>query len=92
MLGEDFTFLIPSHGFVFGDPKAGIRDAIKHRVEREEKIKSALAKGVRGLDALVPAVYDDVPTDLWPLARQTLAAHLIRLGVSMDDTPRKRGG
>ena len=80
-LGADYSMLLPSHGFIFTNPKDKIREAIRHRIEREEKIKTALEQGIAGVDALLPVVYDDVSEQLWPFAKKTLEAHLIRLGV-----------
>ena len=36
------------------------------------------------MDELIGQVYDDVDSSLWPLAEQTLLAHLIRLGHTVD--------
>lgn len=78
--GEEFDFMLPAHGLGISKPKDKIRDYIKHRLEREEKVKAALAKGLRTMDELLPAVYEDVPQQAWPLAKMSLNAHLRRLG------------
>ena len=58
-----------------------------HRLAREGKVLERLSAPAT-LDALTPAVYDDVPTDRHPWARLTLEAHLIKLGAK--GKPRQR--
>ena len=54
---------------------------INHRLEREKKVFSeALKKVTRGTpDTLVEKVYDDVDSSLFPIAKASLLAHLIKL-------------
>jgi hypothetical protein len=49
-----------------------------HRMQREAKVLRCLASAST-LDALVAAVYDDVPAERHGWARLTLQAHLIKL-------------
>jgi ribonuclease/clavin/mitogillin len=72
--------LLPAHGNTITDPQAKIAEYIHHRLWREERVASALAARGRGtaLD-LVPAVYEDVPPHLHPLAARSLLAHLQKL-------------
>lgn len=86
LLDTDFNFMIPSHGLSIPNPKKKIREYIDHRLMREAKVKAALDKGLRTMDELVPAVYDDVSPEIWPLARKSLAAHLKRLGAEVAAT------
>jgi endoribonuclease LACTB2 len=51
-----------------------------HRLRREAKVVDALAQCNGGtLDELVRVAYADTPEPLWPLARLSLEAHLIKL-------------
>lgn len=86
LLAEDFHALIPAHGLpIAGDAaKEMIRNLIAHRLEREAKIKAALEAGARTTQELLERAYDDTPREVWPLAEQQLAAHLVRLGHSVE--------
>ncbi len=72
--------LLPAHGPTITDPQAKLAEYRKHRLWREERVAAALAALGRAsaLD-LVPAVYEDVPKDLHPLAARSLLAHLLKL-------------
>lgn len=63
-------------------PSALFRFYIAHRLAREAKVEKALAaagtEGATG-EALVPVAYADTPPMVWPLARLSLEAHLIKL-------------
>ena len=53
---------------------------IAHRLKREQKVVDALArKHPATLDELVPLAYDDVNERLYPVAKRSLHAHLIKL-------------
>lgn len=80
LLAEDLEWLAPGHGFLVARPHDVLRALIAHRLRREAKVVAALrAAGDADLGALVPAVYDDVPATLHPLARRSLQAHLLKL-------------
>jgi hypothetical protein len=58
-----------------------------HRMERENKVHAALRRlGPATVEALLPAVYDDVPARLHPVASRSLLAHLIKLGAEKRAT------
>lgn len=76
---REFNLLIPSHGMPLGKPKEKIQEQINHRLWREQKIRDVLGKGLSGVDALLPMVYDDVNEAMWPFAMHTLRAHLARI-------------
>lgn len=79
----DARVALPAHGEPIDEPTALFRHYIAHRLMREGKIERALASfGDPGAeaDALVPIAYDDTPAFLWPLARLSLDAHLVKLG------------
>lgn len=72
--------LAPAHGQLIPDPAAEIDGLIAHRLGREAKVADALRHvGHETLEALVPAVYDDVDPALHPVARLSLWAHLLKL-------------
>jgi len=76
---------LPAHGDPIDTPTTLFRHYIAHRLAREAKVTAALAAsratppGGRSLDALVPVVYADTPPFLWPIARMSLEAHLLKL-------------
>jgi glyoxylase-like metal-dependent hydrolase (beta-lactamase superfamily II) len=72
--------IAPGHGRVMRDPVGVIDGVIAHRGRREAKVVAVLNRMRRGsLDELLAQVYDDVHTDLLPIARYSLEAHLIKL-------------
>lgn len=73
---------LPAHGEPIDDPTTLFRRYITHRLAREAKVVAALAPAPpegTSLDALVPVAYADTPPLLWPLARMSLEAHLVKL-------------
>jgi glyoxylase-like metal-dependent hydrolase (beta-lactamase superfamily II) len=80
LLALDLAAIAPGHGHVIEKPHDEVRRLIAHRLKREQKVLDALArKSPAALDELLPAVYDDVPERIHPVARRSLAAHLIKL-------------
>lgn len=87
--------LAPAHGPLLTDPDAYIQHYVDHRLAREASVAAALAAaGAAGADteALVRAVYVDVPAFLHPVARFSVWAHLRKLaaegkarGADVDD-------
>lgn len=73
------TVLVPSHGPAPEDAAAACQALIDHRLRREAKVLDALADGRLELEALLARVYEDTPRVLWPLAKMSLEAHLIKL-------------
>jgi glyoxylase-like metal-dependent hydrolase (beta-lactamase superfamily II) len=72
--------LAPGHGSLIPGAIAEIDRVIVHRLQRESKVVAVLEKrDAIALDDLVPAVYDDVPRFMHPVARYSLLAHLIKL-------------
>jgi endoribonuclease LACTB2 len=72
------TTLLPAHGAPITDGKGKLAAYIEHRLMREARVVSALAKA-NTIDALVPEVYSDTPAVLWPLAARSLRSHLDKL-------------
>jgi glyoxylase-like metal-dependent hydrolase (beta-lactamase superfamily II) len=72
--------IAPGHGRVLGEPIRVIDGVIAHRGRREAKVLAVLGAAGRGeIDELLPKVYDDVKSELLPIARYSLEAHLIKL-------------
>lgn len=72
--------LAPGHGDLMSDPVGVIDGLIAHRLNRENKVITALKEmGPAPVEKLVPPVYDDVPVFLHPIAKFSLLAHLIKL-------------
>lgn len=71
--------LVPAHGPVLDDPRAVVQHYIAHRLAREAKVVAALASGATAVDEVLARAYADTPTQLWALARRSLAAHLGKL-------------
>lgn len=72
--------LLPGHGGIMEQPRNAIDGLIRHRLAREAKVMAALSfTTALSVKALLPAVYDDVPEALHPVAKHSLLAHLQRL-------------
>ena len=78
--GEDVAWFAPGHGFLMDKPQEVLERLLIHRLTRENKVLNAVREaGTATLEALLPAVYDDVPARLHPVASRSLLAHLIKL-------------
>jgi glyoxylase-like metal-dependent hydrolase (beta-lactamase superfamily II) len=72
--------LLPSHGPPLPDAPEVLARYVAHRLGRERKIRDAVASvGPVTLEALLPLAYADAPVAVWPLARLSLEAHLVKL-------------
>jgi glyoxylase-like metal-dependent hydrolase (beta-lactamase superfamily II) len=74
-----FAVLAPGHGSLVLDADAKLAGYLDHRRDRERRLLAALDGGARTLDALLDAVWDDVPDALRLPATVTLVAHLDKL-------------
>ena len=80
LLALDLAALAPGHGHVIDTPHEEARRLIAHRLGREKKVADALSRiAAATLDELVPYAYDDVSEKLYPVAKRSLHAHLIKL-------------
>jgi glyoxylase-like metal-dependent hydrolase (beta-lactamase superfamily II) len=71
---------LPAHGDPIPDPSRLFRAYVAHRLLREAKVMKALEGAAEAtIDALVPVAYADTPEALWPIARMSLEAHLVKL-------------
>jgi ribonuclease/clavin/mitogillin len=74
------TALFPSHGPPTAGATARLNEYAAHRREREAKIRAALAAGgERTIDEMLPEVYSDYDSAVWPLAARSFLAHLLKL-------------
>jgi len=80
LAGLGAALALPAHGAPIPDPSALFRFYVAHRLARETKIAGALdALGAGDLDELVARAYDDVAPAVWPIAKLSLEAHLVKL-------------
>jgi glyoxylase-like metal-dependent hydrolase (beta-lactamase superfamily II) len=80
LLREPLDYLAPGHGTLMPQPQAAIQGLIQHRLRREAKVLAALPVAEPAdIPSLVRRVYDDVASQLHPLAERSLLAHLIKL-------------
>ena len=76
----DLKNIAPGHGELMKDPQLVAEWIVKHRLEREKKVSDALREAGEGTpDSLVNKVYDDVDSSLFPIAKWSLQAHLLKL-------------
>ena len=76
----DLENIAPGHGELLPNPHSVAEWIIQHRLEREEKVIEAIKEATQGNpDTLVEKVYSDVDAVLFPIAKWSLEAHLIKL-------------
>ena len=75
----DVQRIYPAHGPVIEDAQAKLAEYIEHRLLRERQILAALGDGLTTIPAMVERIYKDVPTNLHPVAAQSVASHLKKL-------------
>lgn len=78
----DALVALPAHGDPIDAPAGLFRRYVAHRLMRERLVMAALeTRGAAGaeVEALLPDAYGDTSKMLWPLARMSLEAHLIKL-------------
>lgn len=76
------TTALPAHGDPITSPSDHFRAYITHRLAREARIEAALGEvssNGADLDALVARAYADTPMAIWPIAKLSLEAHLLKL-------------
>ena len=76
---QHVTRILPGHGPIVVDPAQRIAAYRQHRAQRLQQVRQALADGAVDADAVVEAVYMDVPRELWPAARLSVQAQLAYL-------------
>jgi endoribonuclease LACTB2 len=75
------TTLLPAHGGPIPDAAACVDHYVAHRLAREQRVLDALGAHPDGASPteLLPGAYDDAPRPFWPLAAQSIEAHLLKL-------------
>lgn len=86
---DQLKYILPAHGYVIGGPDDEAQTAIAklkaHRLQREAKVMAAMQAHPDGtLDDWVARVYTDVPERMWPVAKRSLEAHVIRLRAMLN--------
>jgi glyoxylase-like metal-dependent hydrolase (beta-lactamase superfamily II) len=74
--------LLPGHGPALPRPLDVVRFYRRHRAERLEQVRAAVAAGARTPREVVERVYADVPSDVWPAAELSVRAQLDYLAAS----------
>ena len=73
-------FILPAHGHVLGFARRVIANLKAHRLAREAKVLATMRADPDGtMDDWVAKVYDDVPPQVWPVAKRSLLAHVERI-------------
>ena len=70
------TTILPGHGPVVPDAAALVAFYRTHRRERLEQVRQALADGAHDVEGVLARVYAEVPEEVWPAARMSIAAQL----------------
>jgi glyoxylase-like metal-dependent hydrolase (beta-lactamase superfamily II) len=73
------TVICPGHGPEVWDPAAKLDGYLSHRLDRERRLVAAMQAGTSDEEALLDAVWDDVPPQLRFAAAITLRSHLHKL-------------
>ena len=76
----DIENFAPGHGNYMDNPYKTIDSIIRHRLARESKVmRNIEANQNLTIDELLPIVYSDIHDSLYPIAKMSLLAHLIKL-------------
>ncbi|WP_224269908.1 MBL fold metallo-hydrolase [Haloprofundus salinisoli] len=71
--------LLPGHGPEITDPSATLERLIRHRLDREAKVREAVRDGATTIDDVLAAAYEKDLTGVEDLARATVVAHVEKL-------------
>ncbi len=72
----ELSALLPGHGPLLSDPRGVLEFYARHRAERLDQVRAALAAGDRTPRQIVERVYADVDRGLWPAAELSVRAQL----------------
>jgi recombination protein RecT len=79
--------ILPAHGYVLDHAERVIAHLKAHRLGREEKIAGVMQALPDGtLDDWVAKAYDDVPPQLWPVAKRSLLAHVEHIRSKVNES------
>ncbi|HEX6860697.1 MAG TPA: MBL fold metallo-hydrolase [Caulobacteraceae bacterium] len=76
---RNFDVLWPTHGPPIREVEPFIDAYVAHRKNREAQILAQLAEGQTQIKAMVPVLYKDVDSRLYPAAARSVLAHMIQL-------------
>jgi glyoxylase-like metal-dependent hydrolase (beta-lactamase superfamily II) len=79
VMARGFATLWPTHGPPVREVKPFLEAYLAHRLEREAQIIDQLRQGPRRIADMVPVIYAEVDSRLWPAASCSMLAHLIDL-------------
>jgi glyoxylase-like metal-dependent hydrolase (beta-lactamase superfamily II) len=79
LLGFEMSLILPGHGPLVGKPEAKVREYIKHRLDREQQVLTALRNGRNTIGDITEAIYLDVSPALKRVAEFSVQAHLEKL-------------
>jgi glyoxylase-like metal-dependent hydrolase (beta-lactamase superfamily II) len=68
--------LLPGHGPIVTEPLSWLSFYRRHRHDRLDQVRAALAAGDRTASEIVARVYADVDRSVWPAAEQSVRAQL----------------
>lgn len=71
--------LLPAHGPIIEDPRSTCERLIRHRLEREARVLTAVEAGAMDVDSILDGAYDKDLTGVRDLAKATIHAHLDKL-------------
>jgi glyoxylase-like metal-dependent hydrolase (beta-lactamase superfamily II) len=71
--------LLPGHGPVINRPSDVVDFYLRHRLERLEQVRNAMADGASTASEVVDLVYADIPPEVRPAAESTVLAQLAYL-------------
>ena len=80
MLALNPARALPAHGPVIEDPAALIHHYVEHRAQREEQVLAVLTAGASTVEAITAKIYPSISNDLLLMARESMLAHLMKLG------------
>jgi glyoxylase-like metal-dependent hydrolase (beta-lactamase superfamily II)/8-oxo-dGTP pyrophosphatase MutT (NUDIX family) len=75
----NLSVIFGGHGPAIANPYSKLDEYISHRLEREQKIREALAAGARTPKEIVARVYTDVAPAAHAMAERAVLAHLEKL-------------
>lgn len=78
---HDPARLFPAHGPTIDDPRATCERLLRHRLDRERRVRDAVHSGARTLAEILDGAYEKDLTGVRDLARATVRAHLAKLAV-----------
>ena len=72
--------MLPSHGEIIDAPRERLNDIRGHRAVRHEQIQDVMARGLTDVEAIVSAIYDELPPRLVEAACGQVQAHIELIG------------